>query len=181
MRWLHLVPAQARRLTARDRLCNAQGLAQFWATGVELQMTDVRRLNQRRQAKRLRYADLRVSEEKLFELVRRRIRRTMLRGKRHSLTASQHRCIAAAESLAQDRILRALLATGRREVQWSFGAELAKGATKLKFPPAPEPQAWDELEDLVNHITSESRDTPKLDDWEPPRVELLLKPADLED
>lgn len=144
-------------------------------------MTDVRRLSLRRQAKRLRYAGMRESEEQLFERVRRRIRRTMLRGKRHALTASQHRRIAVTEPQGKGRVLSALLATGRREVQWSVGAELAKGAMHLKFPPAPEPQTWDELDDLLNRITPENRHPPQLDDWEPPRVELPLKPADLDD
>lgn len=39
--------------------------------------------------------------------------------------------------------LDARLSAKRREVQWSFGAELAKGATAVRFPPAPEPQDWD--------------------------------------
>lgn len=109
-------------------------------------MTDVRRLNQRRRDKRLRYAGLRESEGKLFERVRLQGRRTMLRGTRHAPTSSQHRRIATAESQGKGRVLSALLAMGKREVQWSVGAELAKGVTHLKFPPAPEPQTWDELD-----------------------------------
>lgn len=46
----------------------------------------------------------------------------------------------------------------RREITWSVGAELAKRATDLRFPPAPEPG-----------------------DWEPPCLKLKLRPADLDD
>lgn len=31
----------------------------------------------------------------------------------------------------------------RREITWSVGAELARGATNLLFPPAPPAQDWD--------------------------------------
>jgi hypothetical protein len=30
----------------------------------------------------------------------------------------------------------------RREITWSVGAELAKRATRVTFPPPPEPQDW---------------------------------------
>ncbi len=50
---------------------------------------------------------------------------------------------------------RRQLTAGRREITWSVGAELARGATDLKFPPAPEPEYW-----------------------EPTRLELKLRPAD---
>lgn len=50
--------------------------------------------------------------------------------------------------------------SGRREIQWSVGAVLARGATGVTFPPAPPAEAWD---------------------WEPPRIELRLKPADLDE
>jgi hypothetical protein len=53
---------------------------------------------------------------------------------------------------------RRQLMAGRREITWSVGAELARRATLVTFPPAPEPQ-----------------------DWEPLRYELRLRPADLAD
>jgi hypothetical protein len=48
----------------------------------------------------------------------------------------------------------------RREITWSVGAELARGATHVTFPSAPPAQDWD---------------------WESPRLDLHIKPADLDD
>jgi hypothetical protein len=50
--------------------------------------------------------------------------------------------------------------SGRREIDWSVGALLAQGATSVTFPPAPPAEDWD---------------------WEPPSIELPLKPDDLDD
>lgn len=47
----------------------------------------------------------------------------------------------------QARFLERLGLFGRQEIQWSVGAELAKGATSVAFPPAPEPMAWEEFDD----------------------------------
>ena len=73
--------------------------------------------------------------------------------------------------------------TGRREVEWSVGAELARGTTRVQFPPAPEPGEWGDLaaasaaieglEDLAAGWA--------VDDWEPPRLQLRVEPADLSD
>lgn len=64
----------------------------------------------------------------------------------------------AAQALARIEARRRQLTAGRREISWSVGAELAKRATSLQFPPAP-----------------------PAEDWEPPRVELKLRHADLFD
>lgn len=95
---------------------------------------NVRALAKRRQAKRQRYESQRETEAEFFARVKRQIRRTERR--------AFHACVDAR----------------RREITWSVGAELARGATDLRYPPAPEPG-----------------------DWEPPRLKLKLKPANLAD
>jgi len=55
-----------------------------------------------------------------------------------------------------DRI-DALVEARRRESQWFVGTELARGATNLRSP-----------------------SSPPVEDWEPPRYELQVRPADLD-
>ncbi|WP_374569457.1 hypothetical protein [Ideonella sp.] len=125
---------------------------------------NVRALAKRRQATRLHYASQREAE--FFA----RVRRQVARSKRRAHAAFHARGDRAWQQYLRDRRARSLddvfaaidarVDARRRETKWSVGAELAKGATSVRFPPAPEPQEWD---------------------WEPPRLELPLKPADLDD
>lgn len=108
---------------------------------------NVRALAKRRQATRLHYASQREAE--FFA----RVRRQVARSKRRAHAAFHARGDRAWQQYLRDRRARSLddvfaaidarVDARRRETKWSVGAELAKGATSVRFPPAPEPQDWD--------------------------------------
>lgn len=104
---------------------------------------NVRTAARRRQAKRLRHA---AAARRAF----------YARGERGW---QQYRRTVEARTV--DQVFNAIdarVAARRREIQWSVGAELARGASSVTFPQAREPE-----------------------DWEPPRFEFKLKPADFDD
>lgn len=110
---------------------------------------NVRALAKRRQAERLHYACQRETEAEFFARVLRQVART----KRRDQVAFHVRGDRAWQQYLRDGRARPLddvfdaidarVDARRRETKWSVGAELAKGATNVRFPPAPEPQDWD--------------------------------------
>lgn len=117
---------------------------------------NVRALAKRRQATRLHYASQRETEAELFARIRRQVART----KRRAQAAFHARGDRAWQQYLRDGKARPLdevfdsidarvayeryaRRPGRREITWSVGAELARGTTRVTFPPAPEPQDWD--------------------------------------
>jgi hypothetical protein len=82
----------------------------------------------------------------------------------------------------------------RREITWSVGAELARGASTVMFPVPPEAGDWltdpvhahritlpPALDAEAEHEGREALEQLAAIEWEPPRVELPLEPADLSD
>lgn len=147
---------------------------------------NVRALARRRQAKRLQHAA--AARRAFYD----RGERACQQYKRTGLARPIDEVFARIDARIEAR--RRQLTVGRREIQWSVGAELAeltKGGT-LTYPPAPEPLPWDHP-DVLNPRLHGQLDEPArregragLDhlaamQWEPPRLELRIKPADLDD